>query len=91
VRVDTANNALRNIAPIILAYGVDYEKSYFNKKLKNNTLDLTKTGVWISKNVVNLLSSKDARVRMEDLAQGWLLVSDMFCDALFTCHFVVVF
>ena len=34
VRVDTANNKLRAIAPVILEHGVEYERSHFKKKLE---------------------------------------------------------
>lgn len=43
VRVDTANNKLKNIAPVIREHGVEYERSHFTKKVCPRPAPLSRT------------------------------------------------
>mmetsp|Transcript_6055 Transcript_6055/g.14576 ORF Transcript_6055/g.14576 Transcript_6055/m.14576 type:complete len:1063 (-) Transcript_6055:927-4115(-) len=70
IRVDTANNKLRAIAPVIREHGVEYEKSHFVKKLDKGTIGLDRTRQWIKHTVAELQTARDARVSVQDLAKG---------------------
>lgn len=70
VRVDTANNKLRAIAPVIREHGVEYEKSHFVRKLDKGTITLKHTKTWIAHTLAELVATKDARVQVADLAEG---------------------
>mmetsp|Transcript_23312 Transcript_23312/g.58437 ORF Transcript_23312/g.58437 Transcript_23312/m.58437 type:complete len:1029 (+) Transcript_23312:225-3311(+) len=70
IRVDTANNKLRAIAPVIREHGVEYEKSHFVKKLDKGTVTLDRTKTWIAHTLSELVDKKDPRVAVQDLAQG---------------------
>ena len=49
MRIDAANVRLRLIASLIIEHSVDYEHEKFGEKLKEGTLTLERTTVWISK------------------------------------------
>ena len=70
VRLDSANNKLRAIAPIIREHGVEYERSHFKKKLEAKNLTMALTEQWITHTVNCLIRSKDARVSHEKLLGG---------------------
>lgn len=47
IRVDTANNKLQAMAPVIRQHGVEYEKSHFAKKLASGAIGMDRTIKWI--------------------------------------------
>lgn len=70
IRVDTANDKLRAIAPVIREHGVEYEKSHFVKKLDRGAITLDGTKRWIAHTLAELVDNKDERVKVQDLALG---------------------
>jgi hypothetical protein len=70
VRVDTANNKLRAIAPVIREHGVEYERSHFKKKLDTGKITLALTEQWIRHTINHVLASNDPRVSREKLKGG---------------------
>lgn len=70
VRVDTANNKLKAIAPTIREHGIDFEKSHFNKKMDKKMITLDRTKAWIAHTVLELTQSNDTRAPLADLVKG---------------------
>lgn len=70
VRVDTANNRLRAIAPVIRDHGVEYERSHFEKKLGAGKITLALSEQWIRHTINQILASSDPRVSREKLKDG---------------------
>jgi hypothetical protein len=70
VRVDTANNKLRAIAPVIRDHGVEYERSHFKKKLDAGKITLEHTERWMQHTVDYVINSNDSRVSREKLISG---------------------
>ena len=70
LRVDAANNKLREIAPVILTHGVDYERSRFSKKLSDGSVTLEHTEKWIKHTLQHLVETNDQRVSLDNLRRG---------------------
>jgi len=70
VRVDTANNKLKAIAPVIREHGVEYEKSHFVKKLEKNLITLDRTKLWVTHTLCDIVLTSDPRVVVADLPKG---------------------
>jgi T-complex protein 11 len=84
LRVDTANNKLKAIAPVIREHGIDYEKSHFNKKIEKKMITLNRTKAWIAHTVFELRMSNDPRAPLPDLVKGKAEVFE------FVLHFGIV-
>jgi hypothetical protein len=65
IRVDTANNKLRAIAPEIRQRGVNYEISHFDEKIDKGTITMERTNKWIKHTVEQLLQHKDPVVNIK--------------------------
>ena len=70
VRVDAANNKLRDIAPVIREHGVEYERSHFRKKLLNGSITLERTEKWIKHTLQHIVETRDQRVSLANLRGG---------------------
>lgn len=70
VTVDTANNKLKAIAPVVRQHGVDYERGHFFKRLESGLITLDLTKAWISHTVSEIARCKDVRVDVAALVRG---------------------
>jgi hypothetical protein len=70
IRVDTINNKLLVIAPVVRTHGIEYLKKRFTDKVTNGTITMQHTEKWITHTVEQVLQQNNPVVDLNGIASS---------------------